>query len=290
MNSYDYALEKRLNELDKNLSKIFTNIVFSMQFILSRYKVIFPYFTDHTIVHSLNVIEFCNKIIGEDVKKLNADEIFILLFGCYLHDSGMGISLDDYIESSKKLELTNCFDNKRKSDVFSIVRNYHHEYSGQFVEKYGDFFEIPTEKHKFAIKQVCRGHRKVNLEDENEFPSEYKLDNGNIVRLPYLAAIIRLADEIDVTANRNSLIEFDYTTLENEIDLLEFMKHDAVKDLIITDDAFIMKAKTDDQKVIKALDLVKNKMQKTLDECRKVVNGKAPFEIRQAKIVIEYID
>ena len=56
MARYDYALEKRLRELDKNLHLRFTDTVFALQNVLSNYKLIFPDFTDHTELHSLNVI------------------------------------------------------------------------------------------------------------------------------------------------------------------------------------------------------------------------------------------
>ena len=96
MARYDYALEKRLRELDKDLHLRFTDTVFALQNVLSNYKLIFPDFTDHTELHSLNVIEFCNNLIGSQINRLNADEIYCLLLGCYFHDTGMGISKTDF--------------------------------------------------------------------------------------------------------------------------------------------------------------------------------------------------
>ena len=82
MNNYDFSLERRLKELDPQLHTRFTDTVFALQQILSNYQLIFPQFTDHTELHSLNIIEFCNKLIGEQVNKLNADEIYCILMGC----------------------------------------------------------------------------------------------------------------------------------------------------------------------------------------------------------------
>ena len=73
VNEYDYAMERRLRALDPALHRRFTDSVFALQHILSNYKLIFPTFTDHTELHSLNVIDFCNRIIGEQIEKLNAD-------------------------------------------------------------------------------------------------------------------------------------------------------------------------------------------------------------------------
>ena len=78
MNKYDFLLEGRLRKLDKNLHAKFTDTVFAMERILSNYKLIFPDFTDHSELHSLNVIEFCNKLIGKQIDNLNADEIYAI--------------------------------------------------------------------------------------------------------------------------------------------------------------------------------------------------------------------
>ena len=285
----NFALEKRLNELDANLHERFTNTVLAIQHILSNYKLIFPDFTDHTVLHSLNVIEFCNKLIGDQINKLNADEIYCILLGCYFHDTGMGITLKDFEEFSNNIDFGDYFKTHSKDNYPEIIRNFHNEYSGQFIKKYARFFEFPSEEHMFAIIQISRGHRKTNLLDEKEYPRDLKLNNGNTICLPYLAALIRLADEIDVTASRNSHLIYDISKIEKEIDLIEFMKHDAVKDLDVNDDCFIMQVSTDDDSLFNKLEIVRGKMQKTLDQCREVVNNHTPYKITQEKVIIEKI-
>ena len=95
---HDFLMEKRLLELDPILHKRFTASVFGLQHILSNYKLLFPLFTDHTELHSLNVIDFSNHLIGTQIERMNADEIYVLLMGAYLHDTGMGITEKDYEE------------------------------------------------------------------------------------------------------------------------------------------------------------------------------------------------
>lgn len=85
-------MERKLRDLNPELHKRFTDAVFGLQHVLSNYKLIFPEYTDHTELHSLNVIDFCNQLIGDQIDKMNADEIYCLLMGCYFHDTGMGIS------------------------------------------------------------------------------------------------------------------------------------------------------------------------------------------------------
>lgn len=289
MNKYDYSLERRLQKLNPNLHQRFTDTVFALQQILSNYQLIFPDFTDHTELHSLNIIEFCNNLIGEQVNGLNADEIYCLLMGCYFHDTGMGISHEDFDEFSKQIDFGDYFNNHSRDNYPEIVRSFHHEYSGLFLHKYARFFEFPSEEHLFAIIQISRGHRKTDLFDRNEYPLDLKLPNGNSVCLPYLTALVRLADEIDVTASRNSKAIYDLSKIVEEIDLIEFMKHEAVKSLDIKEKEFVMRVASHDEKILNGLSVLASKMQKTLDYCRKAVNDLTPFAISQELVRIEKI-
>ena len=287
MNKYDFLLERRLKEIDPGLHQRFSDTVFALQQILSNYKLIFPDFTDHTELHTLNIIEFCNNLIGEQIDKLNADEMYVLLLGCYFHDTGMGISHADFDEFSKQINFGNYFETHSRDNYPEIVRNFHQEFSGLFLRKYAKFFEFPSEEHLFAIIQISRGHRKTDLNDEKEYPLNLKVPSGNTICLPYLAALVRLADEIDVTASRNSKAIYDLNKIVKEIDLIEFMKHEAVHSLDITDKAFIMGIKSDDPKIIEGLNILAGKMKKTLDYCRSVVNNRTSFTITQEDVIIK---
>ena len=284
--NYDYLLERRLKELSPELHARFSDTVFALQQILSNYQLIFPLFTDHTELHSLNIIEFCNKLIGDQINKLNADEIYCILMGCYFHDTGMGISKRDFEEFSKKIDFGDYFLTHDKDNYPEIVRNFHNEYSGLFIKKYAKFFEFPSEEHLFAVIQISRGHRKTNLFDTKEYPVALKVPNGNTICLPYLSALVRLADEIDVTASRNSEAIYDLSKIVVESHLIEFMKHEAVKGLEIREKEFIMYVSTKDEKILKSLYILADKMKKTLDECRSVVNNETSFVISQEAINI----
>ena len=289
MKKYDYLLERRLMELDKNLHDNFTNAVFALQRILSNYKLIFPDFTDHTELHSLNIIDFCNQLIAEQIDKLNADEIYCILLGCYFHDTGMGISYKDYEEFFNQIEFGDYFETHSRDNLPEIIRNFHNEFSGLFLKKYARFFEFPSEAHLFAIIQISRGHRKTDLYDTEEYPVALETPSGATICVPYLSSLVRLADEIDVTASRNSHVIYDLSKLTKEVDIIEFMNHEAVKGLDINEKEFIMKIHSDDENTIKALEKVASKMQKTLDYCRDVVSKETIFEITQEKVRIERI-
>ncbi len=288
-NEYDYAMERRLHSLDPELHRRFTESVFGLQHILSNYLLIFPTFTDHTELHSLNVIDFCNKIIGSQLEKLNADEIYSLLMGCYFHDTGMGIRESDFEEFSKQIDFGDYFETHSRDCIPDIVRDFHNEYSGLFLQKYSALFDIPSEEHLKAIIQISRGHRKTDLFDEKEYPIALSLENGNTICCPYLSALIRLADEIDVAAGRNLSFLYDSETLTNEKDIIEFGKHEAIKEVVVLDDRFVLNIDTNDDFVYNNIEKMAVKMQKTVDECNRAVTGRTPYTITQKKIELRRI-
>ena len=285
---HDFAMERRLKELDSELHRRFSDAVFGLQHVLSNYKLIFPEYTDHTELHSLNVIDFCNQLMGDQLQKLNKDEIYCLLMGCYFHDTGMGISMKDYEQFSKEINFGSYFENHSRDDLPEIIRSFHNEFSGLFIKKYADFFEIPSDEHLFAIIQIARGHRKTSLMDEKEYPSDFGVPDGNIVSLPYLSALIRLADEIDVAASRNTKLLYDLEDILDPIEIVEHKKAHAVKELVVSEKAFTLKVETDEDHIRSGIIKMADKMQLTLDFCREVVQKRTPYIITQETVTVVY--
>ncbi|MBR2282092.1 MAG: hypothetical protein IJ863_05685 [Spirochaetales bacterium] len=286
-----FSLERTLRRDRPDLHRVFTSNVFILNRILGNYKIMFPEYTDHTILHSMTVLDFCNLIVGvNQVDMLNADEIFILMMASYLHDTGMGITEKDYQTFKDSIDYGDYFKTHPNSTTAEIIRDFHHEFSGLFIRKYAGLFDIPSEEHLFAIVQVSRGHRKTDLLDESQYPLDFKVPSGNTVCLPYLAALIRLADEIDVAASRNPILLYDIESLLNEISILENLKVRAVKALLTTEDSFTLMADTDDDRIYSELQIVRDKMQKTLDYCRTAVNGRTPYTITQTKVLLKRVE
>ncbi len=277
----DFAMERRLRELDAPLHRRFTDAVFCLQKILSNYKLIIPDYTDHSEMHSLTVINFCNRLIGDELERLNPDEIYCLLMGCYFHDTGMGVSRKDYEEFSQKIDFGDYFKTHDKNDVRAVIRDHHNRFSRLFIEKYAAFFEIPSPAHLRAIAVIALGHRKTDLCDGEVYPTSLTVPGGNAICLPYLAALVRLADEIDVASDRNSPLVYQ----EKEVSgLIEFKKHRAVKELIISEDAFTLTANASDPDVYRQIEKMTEKMQVTLDDCRRAVNGRTPHTLTQKTV------
>lgn len=281
-----FALEFRLRELDRDLHKRFTDCVFVLQRILSNYKLLFPEYTDHSELHSITVIQFCNTLIGEQLNRLNKHEIYVLLSGCYFHDTGMGITRKDFEAFSREIDFGDYFEKHPNASVPEQIRDFHNEYSGRFIRKYAELFEFPSKAHLEAVIQISRGHRKTDLKDESIYPINLPTPDGGSICLPYLAALLRLADEIDVTADRSSKLLYDLEAITDEHQLFEHKRHRAVRDLIISKDAFTLLIDDSDPVILGMIRRMAEKMQWTLDTCRDAVNGRTPFEITQSRIVL----
>ena len=280
----DFQCELKLKQLNKNYSELVKNTAVVMANVLDKYTTYFPTYTDHSSLHALQVIDFCNKLIGDQIDLLNEDELFVLLMGCYMHDTGMGISDKDYQKFHDKVVTKEFIDTHPNTSISETIRMFHHEFSGQFIRKYAPLFEIPTQEHVEAIVEVSRGHRKTNLFSSEEYPIDYKVPNGNTVCLPYLAALIRLADELDIAADINVLFTYD------ESNNKDFLKHASIKHMEIKPDCFELTLGgqfVEDPELKSFIYEEIDKLQKTLDYCREAVETRTKFKIYQKKVVIK---
>ncbi|MBQ1491050.1 MAG: hypothetical protein IIZ39_03760, partial [Blautia sp.] len=166
------------------------------------------------------------------------------------------------------------------------IRDFHHEFSGCFIRKYSQFFDIPSRAHAFAIVQVSRGHRKTNLMDEKEYPIALPLPGGSTVCLPYLSALIRLADEIDVAAARNPILLYDIAVLTDEIEIVENKKVLAISRLDVSEKTLTLVMKPTEPEIKAELYRMAGKMQATLEYCRKAIWGRTPYTITQERVIL----
>lgn len=282
----DFILEKKLKDLNPHYSELVRNTAVVMANILDRYTAYFPEYTDHSALHAMQVLDFCNRLIGDQIELLNDDEIFVLIMSCYMHDTGMGISDEDYKKFREQVLTDDYIKNHPLIEVKDSIRTFHHEFSGKFIAKYADIFEIPSKEHTYAIIQVARGHRKTDLYDPNEYPTDFKVPSGNTICLPFLAALIRLADELDIASDRNVFAKYD------EHWTRDYDKHGSIKHMEITNDSFELTVETimDDEDEIKYMYEEIAKLQKTLNYCVDVVESRTKFKINQKKVIVKQLD
>ena len=167
-----------------------------VKYFLDEIPKTFPEYTKHDIEHSERVIDYLDLIIPDSLKKeLDTYEIFFLLASAYLHDIGMIRFPEDEDTDSE------------------LIREMHHLRSEKFiVENYKDL-SIEDEHQARIIGKICRGHRK---EDLRSFRIEtYKI--GHTINVPLLAALLRIADELDITFERAPFVIYEHIPPKDQI-------------------------------------------------------------------------
>ena len=283
----DYRLEKRLRAAAPALNRRETDCVTVLKQMLKSYAAWFPNYTDHSLLHSLDVLDFCNRILGEQAEALNAQECYVLIMACYLHDIGMGISEKDYRTFCELPEVSRRRAEYPEGEDTQFIRDYHEEFSGLLIRKYADVFEIPDEETVFAIVQVSRGHRKTDLCDAEAYP-DLQTENG-VIRTAFLAAVLRLADEIDMGADRNPEMLFDISRLTEQRDIDIFGIHESIRTVEVREDRIILHVQPKEPRFMPLVEEIAEKIRKTLEYCRQAASERGGLRILQEKVEIEII-
>lgn len=286
MPNYDFLLEHRLKELNSELAYRHTCCMSLFEQMLKKFLAVFPTFTDHTLLHTLSVTNISNQLFRENVRKLNASEIYIYLMACALHDIGMGVSdkdIDSFIDASGLRGYVNDHPEISKPN---LIRKFHNDFSSQFVKKYWELLEIPGERYANAIAEVGRGHRKTDLMDEALYPTDYDLGDGQYANLALLAALIRLCDELDIASDRNPDLLYDTETMEgmSEKDVFEFFKHYAIHTVSFGEDSIAVIADTDKTDIADGVAEAVRTVKETLEYCLSVIRKRSDFYIDCTRI------
>lgn len=286
MLNYDFLLELRLKELNSELAYRYTCCMSLFEQMLEKFLVVFPTFTDHTLLHTLSVINISNQLLGDEVEKFNAGEIYIYLMACALHDIGMGTldrDLDSFIDSAGIRDYISAHPDITKP---TLIRKFHNDFSSAFVKKYWEILDIPSKRYADAIAEVGRGHRKTDLMDEARYPVEYDLDDGNSVNLATLAALIRIADELDIASDRNPDLLYNTESMEgmSEKDVFEFSKHEAISSVEFKENTVVIHADTDKPDIQKGIIDAATTIKETLDYCNNVIKLRSDINLACKKV------
>ena len=281
---YEFLLEKRLKEEAPDLHRRMTDSVVVLQGMLESFLTWFPDFTDHSTLHSMDVLNYCNQLLGEQVSALTIPECYALVMACYLHDVGMGIPRDKFDEFTQRLDMEAYRKKHPNARPEKVIRDYHNELSGLFIRNYANLFDIPSEDLLFAIVQISRGHRKTNLFDAGEYPDIQTPDG--IIRTAYLAAVLRLADEIDVGADRNPELLFDTSALTKQVDIDAFGTHESIRMVEVTENTIVLHVKPKEPRFEALTEELAGKIQETLDYCRNAAEQRSDLLITQERVEI----
>ena len=288
MTSVDFSCEEKLMKECPELHKRYCNSLFASVRVLVNYRAIFPDYTDHSYLHTMNIINYCNKLIGKNIYSMNCGEIYVLIMAAALHDTGMGISANDYREFMSKYDFGLDVDLSDDPDP-NVIRDLHHELSGCFIRKYSMLFEIPNE-FVYPIVQATRGHRRTDLYSKEEYPEKYRA-GGYTICLPYIAALIRLADELDISAERNICLDRSVGEVKNAYSLSVWKLHSAVKDVALTDKRCYIFVADDSLNSSDREELSKwvNKLSEVIDYSSDVTSKRTPYVMKKRTVAVEYV-
>ena len=144
----NYGIERRPARCAPELHSRYRDCVVISQRMLCQYENCFPDFTDHTVLHTLDILELCNQLIGEQMERLTAQDLYVLLMGALSHDVDMGESWTDFEQFRAALGLPEPADDTARAWA---VRDYHQELSGLHLEKYWRMLDFPNEAYARAV-------------------------------------------------------------------------------------------------------------------------------------------
>lgn len=286
MKNNDYKLEFRLKKLDGELAKRHTCCMSVFEQMLKNFLAVFPTFTDHTLLHTMSVTNIANQLLRDEAEKLNADEIYILLMASALHDVGMGVTDKDFDVFIDTAGLRKFVNEHPDMDKPTLIRKFHNDFSAQLIKKYWNFFEIPNERYAAAIAEVGRGHRKTDLMDIQLYPTDFDLGDDRKANLAMLAAVIRLADELDIASDRNPELLYNPYTMEqmNDESMFEFSKHEAIHTVEYKEDTIVVIADTDKAAIADGIVASIQNVRNTLNYCLSVIEARSDIQIDCKKI------
>ena len=151
------------------------------------------HYTDHSPRHSERIIHNLDRLLEGYSDKLNEYERFILLASAYLHDIGMQSPVHAGLE--KKVTYT-------VSEEEQIRENHNEASAKMIVESCSSGASISLGLEHCTecadcISQMARYHRNLDLKELADSSLA-----GEDIKLPLLAALLRLGDELDADYRR----------------------------------------------------------------------------------------
>ncbi len=289
------SLEKHLIEIDSSLYSKFQETKTEITLLLTKYSSNFPEYTDHSSSHTLEVFQIASELLSdEEIHLLNSDETYILSMACLLHDVGMCVPENKIKEIEGSEEILAYKESHPNITTEIFIRDIHHRLSKKFIIDEHYLLKIPSKKYAEAIGIVAEGHRKVDLSDFEIFDPHYFAKSGKqIVCLPYIACILRIADELDVTNSRTPKILTKYYMPNNHISIREWSKHMSTLQRNYLDNDVIFEVDCSDQNIYAALQEQFDKIQNVINYCQKVIRSiptinKRQFSLNLSLVKVKY--
>ncbi|MCK6641615.1 MAG: ATP-binding protein [Bacteroidia bacterium] len=270
MNAIESILAIRDPKLHASLQETFAQV----KLLLNEYKNNFATYTDHSINHTEHVFELASTLLTKsEIENLNSDELYILGMSCLLHDIGMCLPADRIEEIASTEDIVKYRGNHPDLTTQDFIRDIHHELSEKFILHEWESLKIPSKKYAEAIGLVAKGHRKVDLGNVDVYKTKFFVRNASrdFVCLPYLASVLRIADELDVTNVRTPKLLTKYYLPNNEQSAREWSKHIATTQINFTEDKVVFEVKCSDHPAHAALEEQFEKVQSNINYCQKII-------------------
>ena len=186
--------------------------------ILPKINAYFPTYTDHGVAHSEKVLSIINTLI-KNCDKLTDEELFCLYCSAWLHDIGMVGDVDPRL-------MTDYYRTK--------IRDEHHFRSFSIIINEREKFGL-SERQAKIVAWISRAHSSRF----NEWEKLKEIGGKFNVQLCSIAAVLRLADELDLTAERAGRFWSERMPPTRESSI-HFDKHLSVKNVKVEDDQIIL--------------------------------------------------
>lgn len=167
-------------------------------------------YTFHGLKHSIKIEYYLDHLISDIQKdKLEPEEIFVLLNGAYYHDIGMSRyeEVQDIFTDENGIKKTfKSLESKRAEHNLISKKMIYDNKNNKFDN---NLISLPDNDASFAksIADICYGHRDYITQENKRIKTLEEIDLSEdycdvTIHTRYLAALLRLADELDITNQR----------------------------------------------------------------------------------------
>jgi signal transduction histidine kinase len=223
------------NELNKEQQSIVDACANFLWDIWSSGHRLIPFYTDHGYFHSVRILDRIEELLEHcnDDSRLRNDEILPLILSVIFHDIGMQCdfnchpSVKNVAEDTYGIKFESVFYEQLSKENAKELRIFHHYISAAWLldayrNKYGTPLSLAIcglRKTDIAdIREICIHHSGLRIGDCIRFSKTNKT-----IRLQYLAALLRIADELDIAEDRVSSRESDNFWMPEENSLYWFL-------------------------------------------------------------------
>ncbi len=203
-------LRDKASPLTRTIELVFDHV---QPYLNSRIPFLFPNYTLHDVGHSLRIIQYMEKLIG-DYKRLSDLEITLLVVSALVHDIGMAVDQSD-LDAIKKDSFEFC--ETKYSTMFQLLDSDHIEATQEYIRRIHAQLSARHIRRSMAdililsqnstldfveeLALICQSHTEgFDWIESNLKTHDVRGDYS--FNAQYIACILRIADILDIDGNR----------------------------------------------------------------------------------------